>query len=75
MATKKKVLMASDATLRDYFAAHAISNPISSKTYKLKETIRAFFIGEYNGSTVVTSKNVEEAYRVADEMIKQRLLK
>jgi hypothetical protein len=72
MATKKKVLMATDATLRDYFAAHAISNPISPVSYSFKQRVKAILNMSYFGAAVDTEKNAKEAYRIADEMIKQR---
>jgi hypothetical protein len=63
-------------TLRDYFAGQAITQLPFAKT-KPKNAfnfIKWFFGFEYRGCSMPISVGVENAYKIADAMLKQREL-
>jgi len=59
-------------TLRDYFAAKAMQQPTSYKPGCFYQWIKWFFGFNYTSNTKPHDVNAEQAYGLADAMLKQR---
>lgn len=62
-------------TLRDEFAKSAMQKPTSYKPKNFYHWLRWFFGYSYDSSYQDHKNNAENAYKLADEMLKQRELK
>ncbi len=61
-------------TLRDYFANSAMQKPTNYKPKNFYHWLRWFFGYSYNSSYQEHQNNAENAYKLADAMLKQREL-
>ncbi len=56
-------------SLRDWFAGQAISQTISHRPVRLWHRLKALFGWDYAAPEVSPSRNAQQAYAVADEML------
>jgi hypothetical protein len=61
-------------TLRDYFANSAMQKPTNYRPKNFYHWLRWFFGFSYNSSYQDHKQNAENAYNLADAMLKQREL-
>lgn len=69
---QRKASYSSGMTLRDYFAAKALSRSSNYKPKSAYQWIRWFFGLSFKGLGMCNEDNAREAYKLADEMLKQR---